>query len=253
MAISIKPGYRAAAVGVASAALHVGAFSIGASHGSSPAAQAATLTAAPTGPARITVTGVGTVTGTPDQLVLSMGVQVNGASVSSALDEANHAVSQVTAALTQRGVAAADIQTSGLAIWPNYQANSQVPASYGASESLTATLDNLSVAGSQIEAAVHAGGNAVTVNNVSLNLADNSSLLASARANAVTDARTKAAQFARALGETLGPVISISSADQSPPIMFGAQASASAAKASSVPISPGSQQVSVSITVVFAA
>lgn len=251
MAISITPGYRAAAVGVASAALLVGAFSIGASHGSGPAAQAATLTAATSGPARITVTGVGTVTGTPDQLVLSMGVQVNGASVSSALDQASQAVRQVTAALTQRGVAAADIQTSGLAIWPNYQANSQVPASYGASESLTATLDNLSVAGSQIEAAVHAGGNAVTVSNVSLNLADNSSLLASARANAVTDARTKAAQFAKALGETLGPVISISSADQSAPIMFGAQASA--AKASSVPISPGSQQVSVSITVVFAA
>jgi hypothetical protein len=253
MAISIKPGYRAAAVGVASAALLVGAFSIGASHGSAPAAQAATLTAAPSAVARITVTGTGTVTGTPNQLMLSMGVQVSGGNVSSALDQANQAVRQVTAALTQRGVAAADIQTSGLGIWPNYQGNSQVPVGYGASESLTATLRNLTVAGSQIEAAVHAGGNAVTVQNVSLNLADNSSLLAAARTNAVKDARTKAAQFAQALGETLGPVISISSADQSTPIMFGANASASAAKASSVPISPGTQQVSVSITVVFAA
>ncbi len=251
MAISISPGYRAAAIGVASAALLVGAFSIGNSRGGgSPAAQAATLTAAPSSSARITVTGVGTVTGTPNQLMLSMGVQVNGASVSSALAQANAAVRAVTAALLDRGVAAADIQTSGMSIYPNYQGNSQVPVGYGVSESLTATLNNLSAAGSQIEAAVHAGGNAVTVNNISLNLSDDGALLASARANAVTDAHAKAAQFARALGEPLGQVISISSADQAMPIMYGAQASAAKG---SVPISPGSQQVSVSITVVYAA
>jgi uncharacterized protein len=249
MAISIT--YRAAAIGVASAALLVGAFSIGASRNTGSAAQAATLTNAQSGSARITVTGVGTVTGTPNQLVLSMGVQVNGSTVSAALGEANQAVRRVTAALRQRGVAATDIQTSGLSVWPNYQENSQVPVGYGVSESLTATLNKLSVAGSQIEAAVHAGGNAVTVDNVSLNLTDTGSLLAAARANAVKDARAKAAQFARALSEPLGPVISITPDDQSTPIVFGP--TASSAKSSSVPVSPGSQQVSVSITVVYAA
>jgi len=251
MAISINPSYRAAAIGVASAALLVGAFSFGVSRDGGSTAQAATTTASTPGSARITVTGTGSVTGTPNQLMLSMGVQVNGASVSSALAEANQAASSVTDALRQRGVAAADIQTSGLSIYPNYQGNSQVPVGYGVSESLTATLDNLSVAGSQIEAAVHAGGNATTVDNVSLNLADDGSLLASARANAINDAHAKAAQFAKALGVPLGQVISVSSADQSTPVMFGAEASA--AKSSSVPISPGSQQVSVSVTVVYAA
>ncbi len=252
MAISINPGLRAAAIGVASAALLIGAFSLGAGRSGGSTAQAATVSSTNTTPARITVTGTGTVTGTPNQLMLSMGVQVNGGSVSSALDQANQAVSSVTAALRQRGVAAADIQTSGLSIYPNYQGNSQVPVGYGVSESLTATLSNLSVAGSQIQAAVHAGGNATTVENVSLNLADDGPLLASARANAVKDARDKAGQFARALGVPLGQVISVSSADQvQPPVMFGAQASA--AKGASVPISPGSQQVSVSVTVVYAA
>ena len=252
MAININSGYRAAAIGVASAALLVGAFAIGTSDGHGPTAQAATRASTSPAPARITVTGTGTVTGTPNQLMLSMGVQVNGPSVSSALDQANQAVSSVTAALRQRGVAAADIQTSGLSIYPNYQGNSQVPVGYGVSESLTATLNNLSAAGGQIEAAVHAGGNATTVDNVSLNLTDDGSLLASARANAIKDAHAKAVQFARALGVPLGQVISVSSADQSlPPIMFGAQASA--AKGAPVPISPGSQQVSESVTVVYAA
>jgi uncharacterized protein YggE len=185
--------------------------------------------------------------------MLSMGVQVNGGSVSSALAQANQAVSSVTGALRQRGVAAADIQTSGLSIYPNYQGNSQVPVGYGVSESLTATLNNLSAAGGQIEAAVHAGGNATTVDNVSLNLNDNGSLLASARTNAIKDAHAKAAQYARALGVPLGQVISVSSADQNIPQPFMLGAQASAAKAGSVPISPGSQQVSVSVTVVYAA
>jgi uncharacterized protein YggE len=251
MANSIKPGYRAAAAGVASAALLIGAFSLGAGHSGGSSAQAATITPVRSSPARITVTGVGTVTGTPNQLVLSMGVQVNGSSVSSALDQANQAVSRVTAALRQRGVAGADIQTSGLAIWPSYQGSSQVPAGYGVSESLTATLDQLSVAGTQIQAAVDAGGNAVTVDNVSLNLTDSGSLLATARANAVKDATTKAAQFARALGEKLGPVVSITPVEQSTPILYGPNASA--AKSAAVPISPGTQQVSVTITVVYAA
>jgi uncharacterized protein len=251
MAITINPGYRAAAIGVASAALLVGAFSIGAVSSGGSTAQAAATSPTKTDPARITVTGTGTVTGTPNQLMLSMGVQVNGSSVSSALAQANQAVNNVTAALRQRGVAAADIQTSGLSIYPNYSGTSQVPVGYGVSESLTATLNDLSVAGSQIEAAVHAGGNATTVDDVSLNLADDGSLLASARANAIKDAHAKAAEFAKALGVPLGQVISVSSVDQTTPILFAPQASA--AKSSSVPVSPGSQQVSESVTVVYAA
>ncbi len=247
MSISTHPGYRAAAVGVTAAALLVGAFSIGTSHGS-PAAAAASTPAA-----RITVTGVGTVTGTPSQLLLSMGVSVNGASVSSALSQANQAVRTVTEALRARGVAGRDIQTSGMSISPNYQGNSQVPVSYGVSESLTATLNNLGQAGGQVEAAVHAGGNVVTVDNVSLNLPDTGKLLAAARAAAVRDARAQAGQFAAALGEPLGPVVSITPEQQVSPVFYGGAQSAARPKASSVPISPGTQQISVSITVVYSA
>ena len=211
-------------------------------------AQPATLAAAASS-ARITVTGTGTVTGTPNQLVLNMGVQVNGPSVSSALGRADHAVVAVTAALRAQGVAAADIQTSGLSIWPSYPSGSQVPNGYSVSESLTATLNNLSAAGTQINAAVHAGGNATTVSGVSLNLTDDSSLLA-ARARAVADAKAKAAQYAKALGEPLGPVVSITDQASAQPVQQYGMASAAASK--SVPISPGTQQLSVSITAVFA-
>ena len=212
-------------------------------------AQPATLAAA-AGSARITVTGTGTVTGTPNQLVLDMGVQVNGPSVSSALGSADDAVNRVTAALRAQGVPAADIQTSGLSIWPSYPNGSQVPNGYTVNESLAATLNTLSAAGTQINAAVHAGGNATTVSGISLNLTDDSALLAAARARAVADAKTKAAQYASALGEPLGPVVSITDQASAQPVQQYSMSSGAPAK--SVPISPGSQQLSVSITAVFA-
>jgi uncharacterized protein YggE len=255
MAISIAPGYRSAAIGVAAAALLVGAFSLGAGRtGSSsggPGVTSARLTASSQQAGRITVTGTGTVTGVPNQLTLALTVQVNGASVTSALTSANRAVRAVTAALTSRGVAAADIQTSDLNISPNYQGNSSVPVSYGVSESLTATLDHLGSAGAQIQAAVRAGGNAVSINDVSLDISSTGKLMASARAGAVADARAQASQFAAALGEPLGPVISLTPDQQvTVPLAFGA---ANKTASGSVPISAGTQQLTVSITVVYAA
>lgn len=261
MAITVTPTIRAAAAGTAAAALLIGAYALGASlsasSGSSPAAgspsgQGVNLTSAASG-ARITVTGTGMVSGTPNQLILDMGVQVNGSSVDSALQQASQAVDEVTSALRAHGVSASDIQSSGLYIQPNYISGSQIPSGYGASESLTATLVSISAAGSQIEAAVHAGGNAVTVDGINLNLTDTSGLLATARSRAVADARAKAAQYAQALGQPLGPVVSISDQTQPPPtspVPFGA--AAAAGRASSVPISPGTQQLSVSVTVVYA-
>ena len=258
MGVTFTPAHRALAVGGLAAAVLIGAFTLGSSRGSAAAApSAATAGARPAvaapaaGSARITVTGTGNVTGTPNQLILAMGVQVNGPSVGSALARADDAVTRVTAALRAGGVAAADIQTSGLSIWPNYPPGAQTPGGYGVSESLTATLNSLAAAGAQIDAAVHAGGNATTVSGISLNLTDTSALLATARARAVADATVKATQYAKALGQPLGPVVSIT--DQAPTQPFPVNGSYSAASAkAAVPISPGSQQLSISVTAVFA-
>jgi uncharacterized protein len=224
--VSLTPTQRGIVVGVAAAALLAGAFALGAGQGGTPAAAALPAGAAVS---RITVTGTGAVSGTPDQLILSMGVQTSGSSVSSALQRANQAVRAVTRALTRTGVRSSDIQTSGLSIQP------------------------AGTAGTQISDAARAGGNATVVDGVSLNLNDSGSLLAAARTRAVADARAKAAQYAKALGRSLGPVVNMS--EQSPVQSFpmdAAGAAPSAATPSPVPVHPGSQQVSVTVTVVFA-
>ncbi|MGH3264243.1 MAG: SIMPL domain-containing protein, partial [Trebonia sp.] len=170
----------------------------------------------------------------------------------SALGSADDAVNRVTAALRTHGVVAADIATSDLSIWPSYPDGSRAPNGYSVNESLTATLNNLSAAGVQIDAAVRAGGNATTVSGISVNLTDDSSLLAAARGRAVADAEARAAQYAKALGEPLGSVLSITDQAPAEPVtQFATGSTAAAAKA--VPISPGTQQSSVSVTAVFAA
>jgi uncharacterized protein YggE len=258
MAVQFSSTQRAVAVGVASAGLLIGAFTLGAGQGSaSPAtASGAALTAAtpPATATRITVTGTGNVSGVPNQLSLSMGVQTSAGSVATALRQANAAARSVTAVLGRSGVAASDIQTSGLSIYPNYSGGSGVPRGYQVSEQLTITLRRLPEAGSQISAAARAGGNATTIDGVSLNLSDTGSLLAAARVRAVADARAKAAAYARALGHSLGPVLSMSEtppAQPFQPLPFAAVPGPSKA-ASSVPVHPGTQQLSVTVTVVFA-
>lgn len=259
MTITIKPIYRAVSIGIVSAALLVGSFLLGsAQHGSAASGAGAggnsagiVLTSSGAG-GRITVSGRGTVTGVPNQLVLSMGVQANASSVSTALSQASQAARRVLAALSAHGVSKADIQTSGLSIQPNYHGSSQVPVSYGVSEQLTATLHDLTKAGSQIQAAVTAGGNATTVEGVSLNLTDTGALLKRARIAAVRDARAKASQFASALGHPLRGVISVSDQSQVVPFPEFSALSGGVRAAPSVPISPGRQQVSVQITVVYA-
>jgi uncharacterized protein len=262
MAVQFSSAQRAVAAGVASAGLLIAAFTLGAGQGSatpaaaSDAAGNAALTAAApaAGSARITVTGTGNVSGVPNQLSLSMGVQTSAGSVATALRQANAAARSVTAVLSRSGVAAPDIQTSGLSIYPNYANTSGVPSGYQVSEQLTVILRRLSTAGSQISAAARAGGNATTIDGVSLNLSDTSTLLASARAKAVADAKAKAAAYARALGRPLGPVISMSEAAPAQPFQplpYAATPSAGRA-GSAVPVHPGTQQLSVTVTVVFA-
>jgi hypothetical protein len=255
MAVQLSPTQRGVVAGVASAAVVIGAFTIGAGQTSaSPSASGTVLAtsatpATPATGARITVTGTGNVSGVPNQLVLSMGVQTSGASVAGALRQANQAVRAITAVLARSGVRGSSIQTSGLSIQPSYS-SSGAPRGYGVSEQLSVTLNHLSTAGTQISQAVRAGGNATVIDGVSLNLSDTGPLLAAARVRAVADARARAAAYARALGRPLGPVISMSEAAPAQPVTPEPFANA-AHTASSVPVHPGTQQLSVTVTVVF--
>jgi hypothetical protein len=222
-------------------------------NGSGPVVATATDSASP-GADTVSVSGVGQVTGTPDVLRLSMGEQATGATVDAALNQANSDISKVTAALKKHGVADKDIQTSGLSINPRFDQNGQHITGYDVTESLAVQLRNLKDAGSAISDATAAGGNDTRVDGVSFDIEDNAALLNAARDAAFADAKSKAEEYAKLSGRSLGKVSQISeTTDTAPrPIPYAmAKAAAPAAADSAVPVSAGSQQVSVNTSVVW--
>jgi len=205
----------------------------------------------------ITVGGRAKVAGTPDTLRLDLSVVATASSVSGALASANRSADAVQKSLLGNGVAKQDLQTSGLNIQPTYDyTRSGTPrlTGYQVSESVSAKLRDLGRAGDAIGKAVSAGGNAVRVNEISLDLEDTSALVSRARDKAFADAKTKAEQYAKAAGRTLGAVVSIAEDVRapSPILMPNDRLAGSGLDKQSVPIQPGSQDVSVSVTVVFA-
>ena len=122
MTISLTP--RRTAVVIIAALAFIVAYLLGTSHGGGYVASAATSVPTATGSgsggtAGITVSGLGKVTGKPDTLVLDLGVDANGSTVTAALAVANAAEAKVAKALKAGGVAEADLQSSGLSIQPN--------------------------------------------------------------------------------------------------------------------------------------
>jgi len=266
MTVTINPR-RAAWVVITVIALLV-AYSIGTTRSGGTAASASSLTrasnASSTQPSAtlaigpgITVGGRATVAGTPDTLRLDLSVVATAPSVSEALASANRSAAIVQKSLLDSRVLKKDLQTSGLNIQPEYdytKPGTPRLKDYQVSESVTAKLRDLGRAGDIIGKAVSAGGNAIRVNGISLDLEDTSALVSSARDKAFANAKAKAEQYARAAGRSLGDVVSIAEDVTTPslnPLQYGSP-EASARDTASVPIQPGSQNVSVSVTVVFA-
>jgi uncharacterized protein YggE len=205
----------------------------------------------PVGSSGVVVDGLGKVTGTPDVLRATLGVSVHGAQVSNTLAKANDLQRRVAAALAHSGVAAKDLQTSDVRIDQDYN-NKGRPDGYRVTETLTAKLRNLAKAGQALTDAVTVGGNDAQLQGVSFDLEDNVALQGAARDQAFADAKAKAQRYAELSGRTLGDVQLISeSTAPLAPVAFGLAASAGRGTAadSPVPISAGSQEVSVSVTV----
>lgn len=232
-------------------ALTVIGVAAGVSAGGASIASASPV-AGPTGrPDTITVTGTGTASGTPDELQVSLEASATATAVSDALDQASQAMTQIKGALTQDGVAGTDLQTTDMSVQPQYDQQGKITG-YNVSESLTAELHGIDKAGQEISDAVHAGGNAARVDTVQLDLTDQSAkLLASARSQAIADAKARASQYAQAAGRSLGQVLTITENSASVPFRplpaVGAMFAANAA----VPISAGTQKVTASVTVVY--
>ena len=232
------------------------AYAVGLNGGGASEVSATEAPPATASPAReIVMKGSGEATGVPDQLSFKLSVNMEATDVSSALSQANARMRRVLAALTKAGVQRKDVQTTGLSIRPVYDYSDYAPAvitGYTVSEDAGVLVRSLGGAGGAIAAAADAGGNAVRLHGVSLDIGDEDALMREARDRAVGEATAKARQYVDATAQELGDVVSLKevSARRSGPVRAFAERSLfDTAVLSKVPVRAGSADLSVTVSV----
>jgi uncharacterized protein len=203
----------------------------------------------------LTVTGVGTISVVPDAVRFNATVSVLGSTNAAALSSASKSSAAVRAALKAKGIAAKDIRSANISVYPEYnwtqEAGTKITG-YRASQSFDVLIRKAADAGSIIEAVVTAGGDNVQLGGVIPTTINPSVATEDARAAAVANAKSKATSYAKLLGTSIGKVLFLE--EQSSPVYSSPfpSAKAGAADAAAIEIDLGEQDVTVTITVRWA-
>ena len=199
-------------------------------------------------PRQVTVVGSGHVQGVPDTLTADVGIEFTAPDVTAAMDQTNARQQAVIDALAGAGVDRKDISTTDVSLQPQYESSGGTITGYRASNAIRVKIHPAGSASRLLALIVGTGGAATRINSVSYSIADDSQLVKDARARAFHDAQDRAEQYAQLSGLGLGKVIWISEASGATPPVPGPLRGA---MPSSVPLEPGQQTVSFSVTAVW--
>lgn len=215
-----------------------------------PAQPAFTLAASTTGNT-VTVVGIGTGSATPNQADLSLGVGATRPSVRDAVSQASADLNHLVGALHGQGVQDKDIQTA--TIWVNQQTTCcpQNVTGYTASTSLTVTVHSIDKVTPLIESAVDAVGNDLQIGGINLTVADQSGMLKSARAAAMSDANTKAQAWATLAGHHIGGILGVSEIVSTPNGFACDQCGGKGGAGGGIQVLPGQNSVTVTVAVTY--
>jgi uncharacterized protein YggE len=205
------------------------------------------------------VNALGKTTGTPDVVILALGVESQQKTVAQAQRDAIDAMTGIMQVLKNSGIADKDIQTSQYNIqqvthWdekpPNY-----VVDGYRVSNTVTCKIRDIAKAGSIIDKAVVAGGDLIRINGIDFTVDDPTPYYKIAREKAVLYAMEKAKQISQTSGTKLGRILNISESTSYNPPMVGNYAMKSvgvdAAAMAPTPISAGELEFQVNISMVY--
>ena len=203
---------------------------------------------------QITVTGQAGTVATPDAAEIGVGVVSAGATAAAALADNTSRMRSLFDGLKALGVAEREMRTSGFSVSPVYSRQTRdsndppTITGYRVSNNLHVRLRDAAGVGRILDRMVELGAN--NINNVQFVVSDRYERLQSALADAVKNARERAALMAEAAGATLGPVIEIrESVAAAPRPVFAMQMRAESAD---VPVSAGEETLQVTVQVTFA-
>lgn len=208
-------------------------------------------------PRTLTVIGSGLVEQDPDIATVYVSVNSEHPAAEQAVSENNQRVQALMDTLQSAGIAPEDITTSNFSIWMStpyevYDGTGEAPGNvYTVSNSVSVTVRDISALGSILDQIVAAGASSISY--VAFDVSDKSESEKQARALAVEDARAQAEELAAAAGVELGELLSITYPPVSQPsYSFDARAMGVGGGGGTVPIEPGSVQMSSSVQLIFA-
>jgi uncharacterized protein YggE len=191
---------------------------------------------------------------------VQLGVMTSGPNVDVAAEESNQIIQAVMEAVTQTGVDAVDMQTSGFNVWSEELYPQDSPESsgdgpveprtiYRVENTVNVTVRDVDTLGDVIQSGLDAGANRVW--GVEFSIEDTTQLEQEARANAVDEARARAADLAEEMGVGLGDVVSIVESPAGLPFSTAEGAYGLGGGGGGPPISSGQMNVSVLVRVTF--
>lgn len=161
-------------------------------------------------PPLIHVNGIGEVRVQPDQVMLTMGIEIREASLEKARKQVDASASAIINYLKKQGVDAKDIQTSYMTVQPVYEGNSfgkTTPDFYLAQKTMNVLIRKLNRFDELTAGLYNVGVN--RIDGVSFQVSDLDKHKAEAQKRAVQQARRKAETLTSQLDTKLGKVYSI--------------------------------------------
>lgn len=201
-------------------------------------------------PDTISVSGTGTVTMDPDEVLIYLGVQTQSASVLTAQQENAQKMDKIIKAIKDAGIAPEDIETTSYSMYPlrDYEKAGQPITGYVVSNQLKVTVKETDKAGEIIDDAVAAGVNEVQSVIFTLSDEKRKSVRDEAIEKAMEAARSDADAMAKAAGVTLKGPLQMSTSDTGIVIPYPM---AAVEKGATTPILPGEITVTANVQVIY--
>jgi uncharacterized protein YggE len=194
----------------------------------------------------ITVTGSGTARVPIDTAQWSFGVQTTAATADVALNRTSRTIAKVIAALKAAGVAAGDLRTESVSLYPITGPRGTVTG-FSAGNQVTVTVRDIRKAAKLVSVAAKAGAN--NVYGPTFTTANTDAAYKTALEAALAQARDKAAFLAAKSGVTVGLILELT--EGSAANVLGAPTYAGGEGGAAPPVLPGQQDVQAFVTVTF--
>lgn len=200
-------------------------------------------------PPLITVYGEGSLSISPDQATVTLGVIIEGEQLQEVQQESAMIIARVINSLLQLGISSENIQTVvyRIDVQYDYKDGQQIFRGYQVNHQLQIIVDNIELTGQIVDTAVLNGANSVT--NIEFKVAHPTLYYHKALTLAMKDAHGKATVLANELNVRLNPVPQkVDELTSAPIVPFSGPL---LAKAETTPIQPGEITITANIQIKY--